>query len=75
MAGENDCISVANPEIKIFTPKFKVDGITKYLEANKFWFDNTFNENESTDELYDCSVKDVINDIFNFGMITIFAYG
>ena len=41
--GENDCISVANPEIKIFNSKFKVDGITKYLEDNLFTFDNTFN--------------------------------
>ncbi len=45
---ENDCISVANPELKLFTPKFKVDGITKYLEENLFKFDNTFNENETT---------------------------
>lgn len=41
--GENDCVSVANPELKIFTPKLKVDGITKYLEENHFKFDNTFN--------------------------------
>lgn len=46
--GDNDCLSVANPEVKIFYQKLKVDGITKYLEENSFKFDNAFNENEST---------------------------
>lgn len=50
--GDNDCLSVANPEVKIFNQKLKVDGITKYLEENQFKFDNTFNENETTEELY-----------------------
>jgi len=45
LSGENDVVSVANPEIKLFTHKFKVDGITKYLEENKYKFDNAFNEN------------------------------
>lgn len=45
LAGENDVVSVANPEIKLFSHKYKVDGITKYLEENLFKFDNTFNEN------------------------------
>lgn len=50
--GDNDCLSVANPEVKIFNQKLKVDGITKYLEENQFKFDNTFNENETTEDLY-----------------------
>ena len=73
--GENDCLSVANPELKIFAPKFKVDGITKFLEENLFIFDNTFNENETTEELYECAVQPVLGDIFNKETITIFAYG
>ena len=73
--GENDCLSVANPELKIFTPKFKVDGITKFLEENLFKFDNSFNENETTEELYECAVQPVLADIFNKETITIFAYG
>ncbi len=74
-AGENDCISVANPELKIFTPKFKVDGITKYLEETLFRFDNTFNENQTTEEIYNSSVQPIIEGIFKKGMVTLFAYG
>ena len=41
--GEIDSASCANPQIKIHEPKFKVDGITKYVENHTFTFDNTFN--------------------------------
>ncbi len=42
-SGEIDSISCANPQIKIHEPKYKVDGITKYVENHVFTFDNTFN--------------------------------
>ena len=54
--GENDVVSVANPELRLFYQKFKVDGITKYLESQTFKFDNAYNENQSTEELYKTSV-------------------
>ena len=44
--GEIDSISCANPQIKVHEPKYKVDGITKYVENHTFTFDNTFNEQE-----------------------------
>lgn len=66
---------MANPEVKIFYQKLKVDGITKFLEENHFKFDNTFNENESTQDLYQCSINPVLGEIFVNGMITVFAYG
>jgi kinesin family protein 2/24 len=44
--GEIDSVSCANPQIKIIEPKFRVDGITKYVENHTFTFDNTFNEDE-----------------------------
>ena len=47
--GEIDAISSANPQIKIHEPKYRVDGITKYVENHKFTFDNTFNEEEVTE--------------------------
>jgi len=74
-SGELDCISVANPEIKVFYSKFKVDGITKYIETNNFTFDNAFNENETSDELFECSLKPVLHEIFEEGFVTLFAYG
>ena len=49
---ENDVVSVANPELRLFTQKLKVDGISKYLDVANFKFDNTFNENQTTEELY-----------------------
>lgn len=38
--GEIDCVSVANPRILVHECKFKVDGITKYLDNQDFQFDN-----------------------------------
>lgn len=73
--GEIDCVSASNPEIKIFSAKYKVDGITKCLETNHFVFDNVFNENEGTEEFYECSLKNALNDIFDNGCVTLFAYG
>jgi kinesin family protein 2/24 len=75
MDGEIDCVSVANPEIKIFGAKFKVDGITKCVEANHFAFDNTFGENEGTEVIYEHALQNVIGDIFANGFVTLFAYG
>lgn len=73
--GEIDCISAANPEIKIFSAKFKVDGITKCIETNHFAFDNVFNENETTDVIYDQSLRNIMKEIFENGFVTLFAYG
>ena len=51
-AGQNDSVSCANPQIKVFDSKLKVDGITKYVDEHVFTFDNTFNEQESTEDVY-----------------------
>lgn len=75
LSGENDCISIANPELKLFESRFKVDGITKYIEKHNFTFDNAFNENEDTDDVYDYSVRGAIDELFNNRMITLVAYG
>lgn len=75
VAGEIDAVSCANPQIKVLFPKVKVDGITKYIDEYLFTFDNTFNENEKTDDLYDYSLKQLIKDIPNQGFVTMFAYG
>lgn len=55
--------------------KYKVDGITKYVENQEFGFDNTFGEEESNEELYFYAIKPILDLIFNQGIITIFAYG
>lgn len=73
--GEIDCISFSNPNVIVHENKFKVDGITKYIENSEFEFDNAFNDDESNEELYHYSIKPILDLVFNTGTITIFAYG
>ena len=47
-AGELDAVSTSNPKVVVHNPKFKVDGISKYVNDSNFEFDNTFNENENS---------------------------
>ena len=75
VAGEIDAVSCANPQIVIHECKFRVDGITKYVENNAFTFDNTFNENENNDDIYNFSIMPHIEFIINQGIVTCFAYG
>jgi hypothetical protein len=54
---------------------YKVDGITKYVKDSNFKFDNTFNENENSQDMYQYALKDILPSLFNNGIITVFAYG
>jgi kinesin family member 2/24 len=73
--GEIDAISCANPQIIVHEPKFKVDGITKYVDNSSFTFDNTFNEMESNDDIYKYAIEPHVEYILNQGVVTCFAYG
>lgn len=73
--GEIDAVSCANPQIVVHECKFKVDGITKYVENNAFTFDNTFNEKETNEDIYKYSIYPHIDFILNQGIVTCFAYG
>ena len=73
--GEIDCISAINPKVTVYDCKMKIDGITKYIDCNDFYFDNVFNENESTEALYECSIKPCIDLLVQGGVVTCFAYG
>jgi len=75
VAGEIDAVSCANPQIKVLFPKIKVDGITKYIDEYLFTFDNTFNQDEKTEDLYNFSLKQLMKDVVNMGFVTMFAYG
>ena len=55
--------------------KVKVDGITKYVNDTHFTFDNTFNENENSQDMYQFSIRDLLPSLFANGIITCFAYG
>jgi kinesin family protein 2/24 len=73
--GEIDCISCLNPKVVVHECKIKIDGITKYLEDHEFYFDNTFGENETTEEIYGYTIKPMINLVLKKGIVTCFAYG
>jgi kinesin family protein 2/24 len=75
VAGEIDAISCANPQIVVHEPKFKVDGITKYIENSSFTFDNSFNEGETNEDIYKYSIGPHVEFILNKGIVTCFAYG
>ena len=49
--GEIDCVSAINPKVCIYDCKLKIDGYTKYIDTNDFYFDNVFNEDEDTNLL------------------------
>lgn len=73
--GEIDAISCSNPRVLVHEPKFKVDGITKYLENHTFVFDNTFSESEDNITVYNYSLKSLCPFILSGGTVTCFAYG
>jgi kinesin family member 2/24 len=39
-------VSVSNPVIRVGEPKYKVDGITKYVENNDFVFDFAYSDDD-----------------------------
>ena len=73
--GQIDCVSSGNPVIRVGEPKFKVDGITKFIDKHDHIFDNVFSETESTEDLYLNSVQPLLDQLFDNGVVTFFAYG
>ena len=73
--GEIDCVSAINPMVSIYDCKLKIDGYTKYIDTNNFYFDNVFNENEDTNLLFECSVQPSLDILLKGGVVTCFAYG
>lgn len=56
--------------------KLRVDGITKFLDNTDFAFDHTFNEDDTTEDLYHYTAAPLIPFVFNKqGRATCFAYG
>jgi kinesin family protein 2/24 len=51
--------------ITVHETKYKVDGITKFVDNQEFVFDNTFSEHESNADLYFYSVRPILDLAFN----------
>ena len=70
-----DALSCSNPLIRVHECKLKVDGVTKYVDRNQFGFDHTFSEIDSTDSVYEHTLRPNIELVVEGGLVTSFAYG
>lgn len=68
-------MSASNPKVVVHECKYKVDGITKYIEDNDFKFDNVFSDLETSDHVYQYQIKSLLPSLFKNGIVTCFAYG
>eukprot|EP00928_Gymnodinium_smaydae_P031022 TRINITY_DN22909_c0_g3_i1.p1 TRINITY_DN22909_c0_g3~~TRINITY_DN22909_c0_g3_i1.p1 ORF type:complete len:892 (+),score=168.33 TRINITY_DN22909_c0_g3_i1:67-2742(+) len=73
---ELDCVTASNPYAIVHERKFKVDGITKCLESHQFEFDFVFNEEASTEDVYQTVAQPLVSwAVAVAGRATLFAYG
>jgi kinesin family member 2/24 len=74
---DHDSITCINPSVWIHSAKFKVDGISKYLDHSCFKFDHTFDENVTTEEVYQYTTMPLVDFVCcgQGGRATVFAYG
>jgi kinesin family protein 2/24 len=70
-----DSVTCLNPTVIVHDCKYRVDGITKYLDSNSFEFDHTFHEDDSTDDVYLNCVENLLPFVLQGGRATVFAYG
>ena len=52
-SGEIDIVSACNPKTVVHECKYKVDGITKFVESQEFKFDNSYSEKEGSEAVYE----------------------
>lgn len=73
---ELDCVTACNPFAIIHERKFKVDGITKCLESHQFEFDRVFDDEHSSEEVYNTISSPLVPWVIDKGgRVTLFAYG
>lgn len=74
---EHDAVTVLHPTATVHSAKLRVDGIEKYLDHNSFRFDQTFDEDSTTDTVYQYTAKPLVNYVCggNGARATVFAYG
>lgn len=74
---DHDSVTCLNPVVWIHSAKFKVDGITKYLDHQSFRFDHAFDETVDTDDIYRYTTMPLLDFCVSGigGRATVFAYG
>jgi len=72
---ENDILEVHPPVVTVYVQKVRVD-LTKYQFAQSFRVDDSFSEADSTRELYDRSVRELVRNVYEAGgTSTAFCFG
>jgi len=74
---DHDSVSCYHPVVWVHNAKLKVDGITKYLDHSSFCFDYGFDENSTTEDIYQHSTMPLVEFACSGkgGRSTVFAYG
>jgi kinesin family protein 2/24 len=74
---EHDAVTVLHPTATVHSAKLRVDGIQKYLDHNSFRFDHSFDEDATTEEVYQYTAKPLVSYVCGGkgARATVFAYG
>eukprot|EP00612_Vaucheria_litorea_P000980 CAMPEP_0171460904 /NCGR_PEP_ID=MMETSP0945-20130129/5584_1 /TAXON_ID=109269 /ORGANISM="Vaucheria litorea, Strain CCMP2940" /LENGTH=599 /DNA_ID=CAMNT_0011987181 /DNA_START=196 /DNA_END=1995 /DNA_ORIENTATION=- len=72
---DHDSVSVFNPKVTAHMCKTRVDGLSKYLDNGEFQFDHTFNDMDTTEDIYLSTCRNLIPFVMEGGRATVFAYG
>lgn len=70
-----DSVTCSNPVVHVHHCKYKVDGITKYLDTTKFAVDHAFGEDASNADVYQHTARELVEFALSGGRATCFAYG
>ena len=71
-----EAMAVINPAVYVLECKFKVCGISKYVQAHEFNFDQSFGPDEDSEEVYKYTTRPLVDFVVNSGgLATCFAYG
>lgn len=70
---DHDAVTVCNPVVTVHDCKFRVDGITKYLDNSSFELDHTFHEEDSTEDVYMYTAQPLVEFVLSGGRATVFA--
>ena len=74
---DHDAVTVLHPTATVHSAKLRVDGISKYLDHNSFRFDHAFDEETTTEEVYNYMAKPLVDYVCGGrgARATVFAYG
>jgi len=67
-------VECVEEQVQVREGKVKVD-LTKYVQTHVFEYDDTFDEHESTGDLYERSAAELIENFYQGGTSTCFCFG